>query len=138
MRPTMRPDNLTERIALRFNLAPVPVAEALFGQALARSVMAGVRLGVFASLGEQPASAEELAERLDLDPHGTRLLLEALRAGGHVDLAGERYRLSDTARRWLDPRNDDSYVGNFIENTFDFWHFWGGLEEYIRSGGRLD
>ena len=59
MRPTLRPDNLTERIALRLNLAPVPVGEAMFGQALARTVIAGVRLGVFAALCERDMSSDE-------------------------------------------------------------------------------
>ena len=52
----MKPDNLLERIALRFNLAPVPVAEVLFLPAVARSVMVGVRLGVFERLLKGPAS----------------------------------------------------------------------------------
>src|SRR3954471_10712795 len=111
MRPAMRPDNLLELLALRFNLAPVPVGEAMFGMALARSVMAGVRLGIFESLAERPSEADELASRLDLDPHGTRLLLEALRALGHVELRDGRYGINDNTRRWLDPHNQDTYVG---------------------------
>ncbi|MFL5894190.1 MAG: methyltransferase [Thermoleophilaceae bacterium] len=138
MRPTMHPDNLIELAALRLNLAPVPVGEAMFGMALARSVMAGVRLGVFASLCERPATSGELAERLGLDPHGTRLLLEALRSLGHVNLREDRYEIDSGARRWLDPRNESTYVGTFIENNFDYWQWWDRLEDIVRTGGSVE
>jgi ubiquinone/menaquinone biosynthesis C-methylase UbiE len=138
MRPGVQPDNLTERIALRFNLAPVPVGEALFAQAMARSVMAGVRLGIFAALCEREATAQELADRLSLDSHGTELLLEALRALDHVECEDGRYAISKDARRWLDPRNRDTYVGTFIENCFDYWGWWDRLEEVVRTGGSVE
>jgi SAM-dependent methyltransferase len=138
MRPYMRPDNMLERVALRFNLGPVPVAEALFGQPMARCVMAGQRLGIFASLCEREATAGELAERLGLDPHGTKLLLESLRALGHVEAAGDRYAISGRARRWLDPRNQETYIGTFIENCFDFWNWWDGFEEIVRTGSSVE
>lgn len=134
----MRPDNLTELLGLRLNLAPVPVGEVMFSMPMARSIMAGVRLGIFASLCERPARAEELADRLNLDRHGTRLLLEALRAGGHVETDEGRYAITKSARRWLDPRNEDTYVGTFIENCFDYWQWWDRLEEIIRTGGSVE
>ena len=137
MRPTLRPDNLTERIALRLNLAPVPVGEAMFAQAMARSVIAGVRLGVFAALCERDMGSEELAQKLELDPAGTRLLLDALRALGHVETVEGRYRIADNARRWLDPRNEETYCGTFIENCADYWDWWGGLEDVVRTGGSV-
>ena len=134
----MQPDNLIERMALRFNLAPIPVGEVMFAMAMARSVMAGVRLGIFESLAEAPSEAEDLARRLDLDPHGTKLLLEALRSLGHVEVRDDRYEISNEARRWLDPRNRDTYVGTFIENTFDYWGWWDRLEEIVRTGGSVE
>src|SRR5438067_1688320 len=134
----MRPDNLTELAALKLNLAPVPVGEVMFGMPLARTTMAGVRLGIFAALCERAATAHELAMRLDLDPHGTRLLLEALRALGHVKTDNGRYAIADSARRWLDPRNEETYLGTFIENSFDFWSWWDRLEEVVRTGASIE
>jgi hypothetical protein len=75
VRPVLRADNLMERIAFRLNLAPVPPAEVLTYPAAARSVMAGVRLGLFAQLAQ--ATAPELAHTLELTPNGTRLLLDS-------------------------------------------------------------
>jgi 2-polyprenyl-3-methyl-5-hydroxy-6-metoxy-1,4-benzoquinol methylase len=133
MRPTLRPENPLEFLALRLNLAPVPVGEVLFSMPMARSVMAGVRLGLFARLAEGPASVDKLAGGLDLTPAGTRLLLESLAALGHVSRDGARYALTKTARRWLDPASDN-YVGTFLENCYDYWEWWSRLEEIVRTG----
>jgi hypothetical protein len=90
VRPDLRPENPTEWLALRFNLAPRPVGEAMFGMPMARSVIAGVRLGVFGRLAKGPAGPDELASELELTPAGTRLLLDALDALGHVGRDGNR------------------------------------------------
>ena len=103
MRPDLRPENPTEWLALRFNLAPRPVGEAMFGMPMARSIMAGVRLGIFARLAKGPAGADELARELELAPAGTRLLLDSLFALGHVEREGGRYELTKSARPLLDP-----------------------------------
>ena len=133
VRPTMRASNPVELLALRLGMAPVPLGEAMFGQPLARTVMAGQRLGVFKRLVDRKASADELAAELELRPAGTRLLLDGLAALGHLDVDGERYTLSRSARRWLDPASD-TYVGTFIEHCFDYWGWWDNLEEVIRTG----
>ncbi|MFP2931183.1 methyltransferase dimerization domain-containing protein, partial [Pyxidicoccus sp. 3LG] len=78
MRLGLKADNLLERVADWFNLAPQPLAHAFFGMMASRTLMAGARLGVYGQLAEGPASAEALAERLKLSPEGTRTLLEAL------------------------------------------------------------
>ncbi len=115
MRPDLRPDNLTERLALRLNLAPRPVGEAMFGMPMARSVISGVRLGVFERLAKGPASADEVARELELDPRGAQLLLDSLYALGHVTRDGTSYELSKRARRWLDPASE-TYMGNFLDD----------------------
>jgi SAM-dependent methyltransferase len=129
----MRASNPVEMVALRLGMVPVPLGEAMFGQPLARSVMAGQRLGVFRRLVDGDATAGELATDLELRPEGIALLLDALAALGHLDVSGERYSLSRAARRWLDPASD-TYVGTFIEHCFDYWHWWDNLEEVIRTG----
>ena len=133
MRPDLRPENPTEWLALRFNLAPRPVGEAMFGMPMARSIMAGVRLGIFERLAKGPAGADELARELELTPAGTRLLLDSLYALGHVDRDGSRYELAKTARRWLDPASE-TYVGTFIEDCIQYWEWWSQLEDVVRTG----
>ena len=41
------PENLIERLALKSNAVPEPLAETQFAYSMARSIMAGVKLGVF-------------------------------------------------------------------------------------------
>jgi len=137
VRPDLRPENPTEWLALRFNLAPRPVGEAMFGMPMARSVMAGVRLGVFGRLAKGPAAADEVARDLELTPAGTRLLLDSLHALGHVGRDGARYELTKNARRWLDPASD-TYMGTFIQDCIEYWDWWSQLEDVVRTGRTLE
>jgi SAM-dependent methyltransferase len=133
MRIKVAPDTPVERMALALNLAPSPVGEAMFGMPAARAVMGGVRLGIFARLAKEPASAATLASELDLQPAGTRLLLDSLAVGRHVRRRGETYSITERTRKWLDPASD-TYVGDFVENCFDFWDWWSHLEDIVRTG----
>ena len=133
MRPSLKPSNATEFLALHLNLAPLPVGEVMFSQPLARTIMAGVRLGVFRRLARGDAAADELARELELTAEGARLLLNSLEAIGHVERRDGRYALSRSARRWLDPASD-TYVGTFIEHSYDYWHWWDRLEDLLRTG----
>lgn len=137
VRPSVHPDNLLERLALVLNLAPMPAAEVLFWPAIARSVMAGVELGIFAHLAKTPGTTDEVAEALGLTPDGTRVLLDSLAAIGHVRRRDGRYELSDRARRWLDPASDQ-YIGTYVRDSYEYWKWWENLEELVRSGRSVE
>src|SRR4051794_797472 len=137
MRLFLKPSNPTEFAALHLNLAPLPVGEVMFSLPLARTVMAGVRLGVFRRLVEGDATLEELSNDLGLAPGGARLLLAGLESLGHVDHHGDRYAISKEARRWLDPASD-TYVGTFIEHSYDYWSWWERLEDLIQGGDPVE
>jgi SAM-dependent methyltransferase len=109
----------------------------MFSLPVARSVMAGVRLGVFRRLIEGDAGAQELAADLGLTEEGARLLLSALEAIGHVERRGGRFAIADSARRWLDPASD-TYVGTFIEHSYDYWSWWDRLEDVLRGGESVE
>ena len=93
MRVGVIPETTLERVGLAFGLAPFPLAEGLFGFLLARTVMVGVRLGLFEALAAGPLSPGEVASRCHTDPLATERLLHAL--------AGCRY---------LSPRKDGRYA----------------------------
>ena len=137
MRLYMKPSNATEFAALHLNLAPVPVGEVMFSLPLARTVMAGVRLGVFARLAKEGASTEELERELGLTAEGTRLLLGALESVGHVERRDGGWALSSRARQWLDP-SSDTYVGTFIEHSYDYWQWWDRFEDLLRRGESVE
>lgn len=133
VRLSLRGANLAEWLALRAGFVPTAAAEAWGGMALSAVVIAAVRSGLTARLAEKAATAAELADELGLDPVPTRLLLDCLRSCGHLTCQAGRYELSRSSRRWLDPASDLS-IARFAVGTADYWTWWSGLPEVIRSG----
>ncbi|MFY1828861.1 methyltransferase [Myxococcus fulvus] len=138
MRLGLKADNLLERVADWLNLAPKPLAHAFFGMMASRTLMAGVRLGVYAALADGAATSEALAARLKLSPEGMRSLLEALIACEAVERQRDgRYRLAPRSKRWLDPRSPQ-YVGAFLEFNYAQWDWWSQVEGVVRTGEAVD
>jgi O-methyltransferase domain/Dimerisation domain len=138
MRIAAAPDGLTERIGLMLNRLPTPIGEAMFGMPVARSLQVAQRTGILAALAEGPREPAELAEHLGLQAAGTELLLDVIASLGHVELRADgRYEMSDRARRWLDP-SSEHYVGDFLADTAEYWQWWQGLEDLVRSGHHVE
>lgn len=138
MRVGAIPTTALEWIASRLNLVPLPAADALFGMLHSRIVMAGGRLGVFAALASGEQSADALAERLRLDPTGTRLLCDALVAARYLARhATGGYALTRLTRRYLVPASPH-YIGDYLEYNYDQWEWVGHLERVVRGGDPLD
>jgi SAM-dependent methyltransferase len=125
--------NPAEWLALRAGLVPVPAAEAWGGMGTSGVIVAAVRTGITARLAQGHATADKVAADLGLDPLPTRLLLDCLRSAGHVTDRSGRYRLSRRARRWLDPASPLS-VADYVAGTADYWPWWAGLDETVRTG----
>ena len=99
----------------------------------ARAVMAAVSLGVVERLASEPADVKEVARSCELDPRGAESLLAALAALGVVRAEGERFALSEAARRVLVGTGERSRRGVVLH---DLWHWglWARLEGSLRSG----
>jgi hypothetical protein len=135
MKPTA--DDLLERAAIRLNLAPMPGAYAMYGMVVGRVIGVAKRLGVFDALLAGPASAGQLAERLELQDAGTRLLCENLVGVDILDQDGDSFSLTQRARKWLDPASQ-SYIGTWIEHTASYWDWYTDLERIVRDGGSFE
>jgi len=133
MRLALRGANPAEWLALRAGLVPTAAADAAGGMALSGVVVAAVRTGITARLAASHATAPEIAADLGLDPLPARLLLDCLRSAGYVTQRSGRYRLSRSARRWLDPASPLS-VAAYAAGTADYWPWWAGLDETVRTG----
>ena len=133
MRLALRGANPVEWLALRAGLVPVAAADAVGGMALSGIVVAAVRTGITARLAAGHATVPELSADLGLDPLPTKLLLDCLRSAGHVTERSGRYGLSRSARRWLDPASPLS-VATYVAGTADYWPWWSGLDEAVRTG----
>lgn len=133
MRPGIVTWNPLVALALASGVAPVPLMEVFWGMGLARSVLAGVRLGVFEALGPGALPLPDLAHRTEASPAGLEPLLNALVGFGYLRRRKGLYSLSRQSRRWLLP----SSRGSLVEGVLMLGDLFAGvepLEEGIRSG----
>ena len=91
-------------------------------------------LGVFDALHEAPASADELAERLGLDPLGADTLLTTLLTLGYVEADGERFRNAELSERLL-VRDSPESIATFVGDQGDLhWQVLDLLPDALRTG----
>ena len=137
MRMQPGPDDLLERVAIATNQVPLPAAYALYGLTAGRVVGVAQRLGIFRQLLAGPATAGRVAEQLELQVAGTRLLCENLAGMTILEQDGHTFSLSGRARKWLDPASD-TYIGTWLEHTTTYWEWYGDLERIVRDGGSFE
>jgi ubiquinone/menaquinone biosynthesis C-methylase UbiE len=131
------PDDLLERAALAANMVPLPAGHAFLGMTSGRVIGVAQRLGVFGKLLDGPATAGRVAEELELQVPGTRLLCENLAALGFLDQDGHTFSVAKRARKWVDPASE-TYIGTFLEHTTTYWEWYGDLERIVREGGSFE
>ena len=115
------------------------------------TVAAACEAGIFASLADGPASARELAERTGLDERAVGIVLPALaeaetlarvdddatdRSASDVD--GDRYGLTDAARRHLADPDSPDFVGGGLPLWLDGLRSFTRLAEVLRSGDPVE
>ncbi|HEX3911589.1 MAG TPA: methyltransferase [Solirubrobacteraceae bacterium] len=137
MRLKAAPDDPLERVGIALNMAPLPGAYAMFGMVAGRVVGVAQKLGLFAKLLEGPATAGRVAEELDLQVAGTRLLCENLAGLGVLRQDGHTFSVAKSARKWLDPASE-TYIGTWLEHTTTYWEWYGDLERIVREGGSFE
>ena len=78
------PENPLDRVALLAGMVPTPLAQTIMGMWLARTIMVGVKVGVFEALKDGPLTAPEVAARCQTDPRATAKLLFALAGSDYL------------------------------------------------------
>jgi hypothetical protein len=137
MRVKPAADDLLERVAIAGNLVPLPAAYTLYGLTSGRVLGIAQRLGLFKKLLDGPATAGRLAEELELQVAGTRLLCENLGGLGILEQDGHTFSLPKRSRKWLDPESD-TYIGTWLEHTVTYWEWYADLERIVRDGGSFE
>src|SRR2546423_8782598 len=94
-------DDLPVRVAIALNLAPLPAAFALYGLTAGRMIGVAQRLGIFTQLLRGPATAGRLAEELELQVAGTRLLCGDFAGAQVLGQGGHTFSLPQRSRKWL-------------------------------------
>jgi 2-polyprenyl-3-methyl-5-hydroxy-6-metoxy-1,4-benzoquinol methylase len=134
MRIAAVPDGAVERLGLLLNKLPTPIGEAMFAMPIARCLQVAQRTGMLAALAEGPREPGELAEHLGLQKTGTARVLDVIASLGHVKQNPDgRYEMTKSGRPWLDPRSD-TYLGDFLADTAEYWDWYGRLEDLVRDG----
>jgi hypothetical protein len=128
----LMPNFLERMLFFGLNQGPGPMLDiwSLIGF---RTILAGVRLGVFENLDKGEKTQEVLAEQLNLDPRGTMILLETLVSIGYLEKHRNDYSLTTMARKWMVRSS-----GMDLSPGFRYWAavmpLFDQLEESLRSG----
>ncbi len=133
MRIGVLPDNLAERAVLATGMVPTQLVTTFWGMGTARAAIAACRLGIFEALAEGPATAADLARRLELHEEGARTLLSALNGFGYLKHRKGLYSNSKSTRKWL-LRDSRRSVRDLLEFYGDLWDRLEGLEGLVRTG----
>lgn len=131
------PENIVERLVLMSGKVPIPMIDALFTLMKARSLMAGVSLGVFEAMRDGWHTAAELAERLSLNAECLNMLLRTFVYSDYVSQRGNRYALSNMGRRSL-VRGAEMDQTGFVMWNYTQWELVEHMEELIRTGKGVD
>ncbi len=102
-----------------------------------RSLMAGVHLKIFETIGYKEITLEKLAEKLVLDTESLGLLLNVLVCSGYLDYNEGKYALTGLSKKTLLPDSECQVWGG-IEYARIRWKMLDNLEDIIRTGEGVD
>ncbi|MEJ7872964.1 MAG: methyltransferase, partial [Rubrobacteraceae bacterium] len=95
---------------------------------------AALRDGLLHAVADEPRSAEEVADGLDLDGRAVYVALTALADLGLLDEGEDGFRLREEHRRALLDADYRGYVGESVIHRFELIGSWSHLPEILRSG----
>lgn len=123
---------LIERLLARLNLLPVPLFDTPLAPGIAKVLVTACELGVFDALQQRPLPLETLAQQLDCQPQGLRLLLQLLVTAGYLRQHGSTYANTRISRRWL-TCGSPSNIAPYILHAPDIVAIWDHLPEVVRT-----
>jgi SAM-dependent methyltransferase len=130
------PENMLERLLLAIKLVPTPIFDTQVAFMLARTIMAGTKLGIFEALAPGPLAAAEIALQCKTDLSATIKLLNALVGAGYLRIKKERYFLTAVARKWLLKESPQSIYHKMMFHYTE-WEWTANYEAYVRTGKQL-
>jgi predicted O-methyltransferase YrrM len=98
-----------------------------------QTLLTANRMGLFALLGNEALTLEQVAAGLGTHPGATRLFLNACIALGLVNETDGKYRCTDLSAAFLTPGRE-SYLGDALRYSDDLYNTWGKLEAALKSG----
>jgi SAM-dependent methyltransferase len=130
-------ENLIERIIARTNVAPAPLVETQIAFSMARSIMAGVKLGIYDAIGVGARTVAEVAAACKTDREATTKLLNTLVGCRYLRHRDGRYALTPKARKWM-LRDSPHSIADKLLFQYDEWDIVAKYEGYVTTGQPLD
>ncbi|MBC3784308.1 class I SAM-dependent methyltransferase [Spirosoma utsteinense] len=134
MQLTISPENPLEWIALRANLAPIPLLHAQIMPVLAKAVLEAADKGVFDAAKDGPQTLDELVSTLKLNRKALGELMGLLTAMGYFTYQQDRFKLTPMARRFALKDDPQSVHGMMVFNNRVMWDWMSHLGEYLETG----
>ncbi len=122
-----------ERLVLKLNQVPEPLIETQMAFNMARTIMTGVKLGVFEAMAEGPAPALQVASLCQCDAAAMEKLLNTLVACNYLRWRRDGYVLTPKSRKWLLRRSPHNLCDKMLFQFYE-WDIVSGYEEYVRTG----
>jgi predicted O-methyltransferase YrrM len=116
-------------------LTPTRIAEMARAFMTSRIILTAWELGVFPTLRDGPLTAGEVAQRIGCSERGTDRLLAALVVLGLLEKEGDKYALTDVARRAFLPESPEFLGG--LGHACQLWETWSTLTDAVRRGGEV-
>ncbi len=126
-----------ECIVAQTNIAPAPLIETQIAFTMARTIMAGVKLGIFDAIGTKTTTAAEAAAACKTDLEATTKLMNTLVGCRYLRHHDGRYELTPKARKWL-LRDSPNCIADKLLFQYDEWDVVAKYEDYIVTGKPLD
>jgi ubiquinone/menaquinone biosynthesis C-methylase UbiE len=126
-------ENLTEWLALRANMAPVPLVHTQIYFVFSRAVLCAFSLGIFEAVGDGPKPLDGIAATTTLDQRALKSLLEVLVAAGYLHHRGHRYSLTRLSRKWCLKKSPASLTAQQEFNRLA-WQWMDHMETFLRTG----
>lgn len=117
----------------RLQTPPHSIVRYLFGSWAEQALKTAVELDIFTALSAQPETADSVAGRLNANPRGIAVLLEALNAMELLEKKGAAYQLTEASRLYLLPQSE-LFMGPYLRVNEELKQLWAGLADSIRQG----
>ncbi|MEO6613092.1 MAG: class I SAM-dependent methyltransferase [Chitinophagaceae bacterium] len=132
-----QPENPLEWMAVRLNLAPLPLVDTQIAFNSARAIMAGAELGIYEALGRSARSVTEIAATCKTDPHATEQLLNCLVGNGYIKWSDGKYCLKPKYYKWLLKESEVNLIAK-LRFQLSEWNWMAKLEDYVRTGKSME
>lgn len=134
MQLTISPENPLEWLALRANLAPIPLLHVQIMPVLAKAVLEAADKGVFEAVKEGRKTLDELTTTLHLNRKALGELMGLLTAMGYFTYKNNQFSLTRMARRFTLKDDPFSVYGMMIFNNRVVWDWMNQLGNYLQTG----